>query len=152
RSAGRGLHPRRQQHHRGRASGAGDGREPGSERRARSRSRRSELARPGKGVRPMLIRGGEVIDGTGAPAWPAEVRVRGGVIAEVGPYLRSEGDEEVIDAGGAVVTPGFIDNHTHFDPSLYWDPFADPMPQHGVTSVLIGNCSLSLAPLRSDHR
>src|SRR5262249_4835954 len=151
RSAGRGLHPRRQQHHRGRAPSAGYGREPGSECRARPGGRRQELARPGERVRPMLIRGGEVIDGTGAPASPVDVRVRGGVIAEVGPQLRPEGHEEVIDATGAVVTPGFIDNHTHFDPSLYWDPFADPMPQHGVTSVLIGNCSLSLAPLRADH-
>jgi N-acyl-D-aspartate/D-glutamate deacylase len=100
----------------------------------------------------MLIRGGEVIDGTGAPAARADVRVRSGVIVDVAPNLRPDGDEEVIDAGGAFVTPGFIDNHTHFDPSLYWDPFADPMPQHGVTSVLIGNCSLSLAPLRPDHR
>jgi N-acyl-D-amino-acid deacylase len=99
----------------------------------------------------LLIRGGRVIDGTGAPAFEADVRVRGGRIAEMGPGLRPDGEAE-IDAGGAVVTPGFIDSHTHFDPSVFWDPSADPMPQHGVTSVLTGNCSLSLAPLRREHR
>src|SRR5215212_10261627 len=100
----------------------------------------------------VLIRGGTVIDGTGAAGVRADVRVRHGVIADVAAALRPEGDEEVLDAGGACVTPGFIDNHTHFDPSLYWDPFADPMPQHGVTSVLIGNCSLSLVPMRPHLR
>ena len=100
----------------------------------------------------MLLKGGEVIDGTGAPAVRADVRVREGVIVDVGPGLRPESGEDVLDAGGACVTPGFIDNHTHFDPTLYWDPFADPMPQHGVTSVLIGNCSLSLVPMRPAYR
>src|ERR1044072_8702597 len=99
----------------------------------------------------VLIRGGTVVDGTAAPAYDADARVRDGVIAEVGPGLRADG-EDVLDAGGACVAPGFIDNHTHFDPSLYWDPFADPMPQHGVTSVLIGNCSLSLVPMRPHLR
>ena len=96
-----------------------------------------------------IVRGGTVVDGTGAPVVRADVRVRDGVIVEVGASLAVDGDTE-LDAGGAVVTPGFIDNHTHFDPSLFWDPFCDPMPQHGVTSVLIGNCSLSLAPMRAE--
>src|SRR3954470_5252280 len=100
----------------------------------------------------LLIRGGTVVDGTGAAGFKADVRVRDGVITEVGADLKPDGGEDVLDAGGAVVTPGFIDNHTHFDPSLYWDPFADPMPQHGVTAVLIGNCSLSLAPMRPELR
>ena len=99
----------------------------------------------------VLIRGGTVVDGTGAPGVVADVRVHEGVISEVGPSLTPEG-ETALDAGGAVVAPGFIDNHTHFDPSLFWDPFCDPMPQHGVTSVLIGNCSLSLAPIRPELR
>jgi N-acyl-D-amino-acid deacylase len=58
----------------------------------------------------------------------------------------------VLDASGAYVTPGFIDIHTHFDPTVFWDPLCDPMPQHGVTTVLVGNCSLSLAPVRPGHR
>jgi len=102
-------------------------------------------------VGDLLIRAGTVIDGTGGPARRADVRVRGGRIAEIGDGLRPDGEPEV-DASGAVVAPGFIDTHTHLDPSLFWDPAADPMPQHGVTTVLLGNCSLSLAPVRADQR
>jgi N-acyl-D-aspartate/D-glutamate deacylase len=102
-------------------------------------------------VGELLVRGGIVIDGTGAPGRPADVRVRDGRIIEVGPGLEGGGERE-IDAAGAVVTPGFIDCHTHVDPSLFWDPLCDPSPQHGVTTVLAGNCSLSLFPLREDLR
>jgi len=99
----------------------------------------------------VLVRGGNVVDGTGAPAFRADVRVRDGRIAEIGPNLTPDGEPE-LDAGGATVAPGFIDSHTHFDPTLFWDPACDPMPQHGVTTVLIGNCSLSLAPLLPEQR
>ena len=99
----------------------------------------------------LLVRGGLVVDGTGAAARAADVRVRDGRIAEIGPGLRPNG-ERVLDASGAYVTPGFIDIHTHFDPTVFWDPLCDPMPQHGVTTVLVGNCSLSLAPVRPEHR
>ncbi|OHV29852.1 MULTISPECIES: N-acyl-D-amino-acid deacylase family protein [Pseudofrankia] len=99
----------------------------------------------------LLVRGGLLVDGTGSPARAADVRVRGGRVAEVGPGLAPAG-ERVLDAGGAVVAPGFIDNHTHVDPSLWWDASCDPMPQHGVATVLMGNCSLSLAPVRAADR
>jgi len=102
-------------------------------------------------VNDLLVRGGTVVDGTGAPSRPADVRVRDGRIAEVGEQLRPDGEPEV-DASGALVTPGFIDSHTHFDPTLFWDPMCDPMPLHGVTTVLVGNCSQSLAPVRPDQR
>ena len=98
----------------------------------------------------LLVKDGTVVDGTGAPGRRADVRVRGGVIAEVAPDLAPAG-EPIVDAGGATVAPGFIDTHTHLDPSMFWDPACDPMPQHGVTTALVGNCSLSLAPVRPEH-
>jgi N-acyl-D-amino-acid deacylase len=106
-------------------------------------------------VSSLLVRGGTVVDGTGGAASRADVRLRDGVIVEIGPGLRParDGEDEAeLDAGGAIVAPGFIETHTHLDPALFWDPLCDPMPQHGVTSVLIGNCSLSLAPVRPEHR
>lgn len=99
----------------------------------------------------LLIRGGTLVDGTGAPGRAADIRVRNGRIAEIGASLEPQG-EQVIDATGAIVAPGFIDSHTHFDATIYWDPMLDPMPQHGVTTVVAGNCSLSLAPIRPEER
>jgi len=99
----------------------------------------------------ILIRGGIMIDGTGSPGRRADVRIRTGRIVEVAPTLASDG-ERVLDASGCYVSPGFIDVHTHLDPTMHWDATCDPMPQHGVTSVLTGNCALSLAPLRAHER
>ena len=79
------------------------------------------------------------------------MRVSGGTIVEVGSNLRP-GGEAVVDAGGAIVAPGFVDCHTHYDPSVWWDPLVDPMPQHGVTTIVAGNCSLSLSPVRAADR
>jgi N-acyl-D-aspartate/D-glutamate deacylase len=99
----------------------------------------------------LLIRGGTVIDGTGAPGRKADIRIKAGRIAQIAPDLPTNGEVE-IDATGAVVAPGFIDSHTHFDATIYWDPMCDPMPQHGVTTVVAGNCSLGLAPVRPQDR
>ena len=95
------------------------------------------------------MRGGTVLDGTGAAPVAADVLVVDGRIAEVGTGIDATGARE-LDAGGAYVAPGFIDTHTHLDPSLFWDRACDPMPQHGVTTVLIGNCSLGLVPVHPE--
>lgn len=92
-----------------------------------------------------LIKGGEIIDGTGAPRVKADIRIRNGVIVEIGVGL-SANDEEIYDATGSVVSPGFIDTHTHTDATVFWNPELDPEPLHGVTTVLVGNCGLTLYP------
>lgn len=98
----------------------------------------------------VLVKGGTVVDGTRRPAYRADVRVRDGRIAEIGPDLAPGEDETVIDAAGALVTPGFIDTHSHLDPHMWWDNTCDPNLQHGVTTALIGNCSLSLFPVKPE--
>jgi N-acyl-D-aspartate/D-glutamate deacylase len=96
----------------------------------------------------LVIRNARIVDGTGGPEQIGSVAVSAGNIIAVGEF---DGEaEETVDAGGKVLTPGFIDIHTHFDPQLCWDGLATPSLEHGVTTVVIGNCSLSLAPVRSD--
>jgi N-acyl-D-amino-acid deacylase len=99
----------------------------------------------------LLITGGTVVDGTGAPAYAADVRVRGGVIAEIGPGLVADG-EPVIDASDCLVAPGIIDTHTHLDGAMWWNPELDPLPAYGNTSMVFGNCGNSIAPLRGAQR
>ena len=98
----------------------------------------------------LVIRNGKVVDGSGLPAFLADIAVQGNRIAKIG-QVAERGRTEV-DAKGKVVAPGFIDPHTHFDAQLLWDGCAKPALSHGVTTIVPGNCSLSLAPLRAEHR
>lgn len=95
----------------------------------------------------LKITGGTIVDGTGRPAYVGDVAIKDGVIVEVGPAV--DGDaSEVIDATGLVVTPGFVDIHTHFDGQATWDPVLEPSASHGVTTVVVGNCGVGFAPVR----
>jgi N-acyl-D-aspartate/D-glutamate deacylase len=98
----------------------------------------------------LLIRNGTVIDGSGAPRRQADVAVTDGRIAEIGKI--SESASKVIDAAGCVVAPGFIDPHTHYDAQICWDPAISPSLWHGVTSVVMGNCGVGIAPCRPEAR
>jgi N-acyl-D-amino-acid deacylase len=98
----------------------------------------------------VVIKNGRIVDGTGLPAYSADVAVQDGRIVKVGHV--DEAARRTIDAGGRIVAPGFIDPHTHFDAQLLWDGYAKPALSHGVTTIVPGNCSLSLAPLKAQHR
>jgi N-acyl-D-amino-acid deacylase len=97
-------------------------------------------------VHELVIRGGTVVDGTGAPSFTADVGIDDGVIVsvgdEVGPGRRT------VDADGLLVTPGFVDIHTHFDAQATWDPHLTPSCWHGVTTAVMGNCGVGFAPVR----
>ncbi len=99
----------------------------------------------------LLVRGATVVDGSGRPGFRADVAVDGGRITAVGP-LPGRTAATTLDADGLVVAPGFVDPHTHLDPQLHWDPWGTPSIFHGVTTVLTGNCSVTLAPCRPGDR
>jgi N-acyl-D-amino-acid deacylase len=98
----------------------------------------------------LIVRNGKIIDGSGIPGFHADVAVSGGRIVEIG---QVSGDaRRVLDADGLVVAPGIIDNHTHYDAQVTWDPLCTFSCYHGVTTVVMGNCSLALAPAHEEDR
>ena len=98
----------------------------------------------------LVIRHARIVDGTGAPAFTGDLAVDGGRITEIG-RVDDEG-REVIDATDRLVTPGFVDVHTHYDGQVTWDPLLVPSTWHGVTTVVMGNCGVGFAPVRPDRR
>ncbi len=94
----------------------------------------------------LAIRGGTIVDGTGAPPRPGDVGVAGGRIVEIGDRVVAPRE---IDASGRLVAPGFLDIHTHYDPQVLWDQALTPSSWHGVTGVVAGNCGYSIAPTRA---
>ena len=98
----------------------------------------------------VLIKNGTLIDGTGSPARQGSIAITNGQITEMGDIDGAA--TQTIDAGGAVVAPGFIDPHTHYDAQICWDGAVTPSSWHGVTSVVVGNCGVGIAPCRPESR
>src|SRR5215472_652960 len=95
----------------------------------------------------LIIRGGRVVDGSGLPSYVADVGIKNGKIAEIGRLTESAA--RTIDGASLAVAPGFIDHHTHLDAQMLWDPYGTCEPQHGITTVVMGNCGLTLAPVKN---
>jgi N-acyl-D-aspartate/D-glutamate deacylase len=100
-------------------------------------------------VHDLVIRGGMVVDGTGTPGRTADVAINDGVVVEVGRV--DGGATRTIDADGALITPGFVDIHTHYDGQVTWDPLLTPSCWHGVTTIVMGNCGVGFAPVKPDR-
>jgi N-acyl-D-amino-acid deacylase len=97
----------------------------------------------------LLIKNGRIVDGSGGPSFQGDIGVKDGKIAEIGKLSGTA--KRTVDAGGQAVAPGFIDNHCHYDAQVTWDPLCSYSCDHGATSVVFGNCSLSLAPVKKDR-
>ena len=98
----------------------------------------------------LIIKNANIIDGTGLPSFTGDIAVEDGIIVHRGNDLGQA--KSVIDAKGLSLVPGFIDSHTHYDAQLTWDPWANPSPKLGVTTIVIGNCGFTIAPCRAEHR
>jgi N-acyl-D-aspartate/D-glutamate deacylase len=98
----------------------------------------------------LVIRNGSVVDGSGAPARTADVAIDGERVTAVG-RVEEKGRRE-IDAAGRLVTPGFVDIHTHYDGQVTWDPEVTPSSWHGVTTIVMGNCGVGFAPASPTKR
>ncbi len=98
-----------------------------------------------------VIKDGMVIDGTRLPRFRGDIGIKDGRVARIG-RLRAHEGAKVIDAGGLIVAPGFVDLHTHYDAQLFWDPYCSISSWHGVTSIVIGNCGFGFAPVSPDLR
>lgn len=98
----------------------------------------------------LLVKNGKVIDGSGIPAYNADVAVSNGRIVDVGKLSGTA--KRILNADGRAVGPGIIDGHCHYDAQVVWDPLCTYSPQHGVTTVVIGNCSLAMAPAHEGDR
>jgi N-acyl-D-aspartate/D-glutamate deacylase len=98
----------------------------------------------------LLIKNGTIVDGTGAPQYRADVAVSNGQIAEIGKI--TDGARQTVDASDLMVAPGFIDPHTHYDAQICWDPLITSSSWHGVTSLVMGNCGVGIAPCKPDAR
>ena len=98
----------------------------------------------------LIIRDGLIVDGTGGEPYSGDIAIDGDTIVEIGKVNGKAGEE--INANGAAVTPGFIDIHTHLDAQVGWDPFLTPSSNHGISTVLMGNCAVTFAPCKqADH-
>ena len=98
----------------------------------------------------LIIKNANIIDGTGLPSFTADIAVDDGIIVNRGNDLGEA--KSIIDAKGLTLAPGFIDSHTHYDAQLTWDPWANPSPKLGVTTIIIGNCGFTIAPCKAEHR
>ena len=98
----------------------------------------------------LIIRNGTIIDGSGGPEIVSDILIKDGFIEKIGNFDNSYNSKKEIDASGFIVTPGFVDIHTHYDGQATWDNYLSPSSWHGVTTALMGNCGVGFAPVRDD--